>query len=146
MASASPTNTVYLVTGANRGLGLGLVKALLSRPHTTVVATVRNDETADGLRQELTHTGAGNGSRAEVVVLDLSTAPTREQVLAAVPLALADRIDVLINNAGRMVPMLPIADAATVDLRAAFETNAIAPLALFQALRLRMVMTSPKTQ
>ncbi|KAK8087601.1 Short-chain dehydrogenase/reductase SDR [Apiospora hydei] len=148
MTSTSPTNTVYLVTGANRGLGLGLLKALLARPQTTVIATVRNDETAAGLRQDLSQTTSttpvANGSRSEVVVLDLSTAPTPEQVLAAIPLSLVDRVDVLVNNAGRMVPMLPIADAAAPDLRAAFETNTIAPLALFQALKSRMSTTTAK--
>ncbi|KAK8875263.1 Short chain reductase [Apiospora arundinis] len=142
-SSASPSNMVYLVTGANRGIGLGLVKALLARPRTTVVATVRNDATAAGLRQELAQTIVAEDSKAEVIVLDLSTAPTPEQVLQALPLATVARIDVLINNAGRMVPMIPVADAAAADLRAAFETNAIAPLALFQALRPRLATITP---
>lgn len=146
MTSTFPTNTVYLVTGANRGLGLGLIKALLARPHTSVVATVRNDETAASLREELaqttTSTTVAEGSQVEVVVLDLSTAPTPEQVLDAIPPTLIYSIDVLINNAGRMAPMVPIADTAAADLRAAFETNAVAPLALFQALRPRVLATS----
>ncbi|KAK7968686.1 hypothetical protein PG988_007759 [Apiospora saccharicola] len=142
MTSVSPTNTVYLVTGANRGLGLGLVKALLARPQTSVVATVRDDETAASLRKELAASTTGEGSQAEVVVLDLSTAPTPEQVLEAILPTSVYSIDVLINNAGRMVPMCPIADTASQDLRDALETNAIAPLALFQALRPRMMAQS----
>ncbi|KAL2176878.1 uncharacterized protein P884DRAFT_285490 [Thermothelomyces heterothallicus CBS 202.75] len=35
-------NTVYLITGANRGIGLAVTTLLLSRPHTTVIATSRN--------------------------------------------------------------------------------------------------------
>ncbi|KAK7990161.1 hypothetical protein PG989_010476 [Apiospora arundinis] len=143
MTFVPPTNMVYLVTGANRGIGLGLVKALLARPRTTVVATVRNDATAADLRQELAQTVVAEDSKAEVIVLDLSTAPTPEQVLQALPLATVDRIDVLINNAGRMVPMIPVADVAAADLRDAFETNAIAPLALFQALQPRLTTTPP---
>ncbi|KAK8054825.1 hypothetical protein PG993_000052 [Apiospora rasikravindrae] len=140
-SAASSTNTVYVVTGANRGLGLGLVEALLARPRTNIIATVRNDETAVGLRRELAQIAAAEGSEAFVVVLDLSTAPTPERVLEAIPSALVGRVDVLINNAGRMVPMVPIAHVAASDLRAAFETNAVAPLALFQALRPRLSTT-----
>ncbi|KAK8126935.1 uncharacterized protein PG998_002694 [Apiospora kogelbergensis] len=129
----SPNDTVYLVTGANRGIGLGLVKALLARPDTTVIATVRDAATAAALRDELaplSTVAAGEATRAHVAVLDLSTAPTAAQVLAALPPAAAvPRVDVLVNNAGRMAPMVPIAAAAAADLRAAFETNAIAPLA-----------------
>ncbi|KAL2153601.1 hypothetical protein VTH82DRAFT_4756 [Thermothelomyces myriococcoides] len=35
-------NTVYLITGANRGIGHAVTTLLLSRPHTTVIATSRN--------------------------------------------------------------------------------------------------------
>ncbi|KAK8096184.1 hypothetical protein PG999_014206 [Apiospora kogelbergensis] len=146
----SPNDTVYLVTGANRGIGLGLVKALLARPDTTVIATVRDAATAAALRDELaplSTVAAGEATRAHVAVLDLSTAPTAAQVLAALPPAAAvPRVDVLVNNAGRMAPMVPIAAAAAADLRAAFETNAIAPLAVFQALQPRMASDNPRKQ
>ena len=33
----SSSNTVYLTAGADRGLGLGLLKALLKRPNTTII-------------------------------------------------------------------------------------------------------------
>ena len=41
---ATDSSTIYVVTGANRGIGLGLVTALLSRPHTVVIGTVRSAE------------------------------------------------------------------------------------------------------
>jgi hypothetical protein len=40
------TNTVCLISGANRGVGRGLVEALLSRPNTTIIAAVRNPNVA----------------------------------------------------------------------------------------------------
>ena len=42
-----PKNISYLVTGANRGIGRGLVAAFLARPHATVIAAVRDPEVAD---------------------------------------------------------------------------------------------------
>lgn len=44
--------TVYLITGANRGLGLGLVKQVLATDeHAIVIATVRALDRDDELAQ-----------------------------------------------------------------------------------------------
>jgi len=37
LRTMSSSNTVYLTAGADRGLGLGLLKALLKRPNTTII-------------------------------------------------------------------------------------------------------------
>ncbi|KAK6858640.1 hypothetical protein PG995_005204 [Apiospora arundinis] len=100
-SSPSPTDTVYIVTGANRGIGLGLVKALLARLHTTVVATSMATrplpacETNHPFRPLRRPKRAG---RAHVAVLDLSTVPTPEQFLEALPTAAVPRVDVLVAN------------------------------------------------
>lgn len=62
--------TVYLVTGGNRGIGLGLVKALLARPATTVIATVRNATTASSLKAEPALEATAEGSKLLIIILD----------------------------------------------------------------------------
>jgi NAD(P)-dependent dehydrogenase (short-subunit alcohol dehydrogenase family) len=123
------------VTGGNRGLGLGLVKALLSRPSTTVIATVRSEETHATLKQETARATTGNGSVIHLVQLDFSTAVAAGEVREVIlQVAGVEKIDVLINNAGGAQPMVPTVQTTAADLRAAFETNTIAPLLVFQGL------------
>ena len=130
-------NTVYVVTGANRGLGLGLTKSLLSRPSTTVIGTVRNDEAAASLKADTDSITSANGTTLHIVKLDFSTAIPTEKILEAFPAAVGSglsHIDVLINNAAVGPPFVPSVELRAEDLRAAFETNTIAPLLVFQAL------------
>jgi NAD(P)-dependent dehydrogenase (short-subunit alcohol dehydrogenase family) len=126
--------TVYVVTGGNRGLGLGLVKSLLSRPSTTVIATVRSEEASATLKQEIASVTSGNGSTLHVVQLDFSTAIAPEKVREIVANTGVDKVDVLINNAGGAQPMVPALQTTAEDLRGAFETNTIAPLLVTQGL------------
>ncbi|KAM0247608.1 hypothetical protein ACHAQJ_009774 [Trichoderma viride] len=126
-------NYVYVVTGANRGLGLGLVLSLLTRPNTTVIATVRNEEAASALTQESIVALKGLGSRLRILKLDFSIMSSPVEVREAFNFGI-DHIDVLINNAGGAQPMVPAAEITASDLRAAFEVNTIAPLLVFQAL------------
>ena len=130
-------NTVYVVTGANRGLGLGLTKSLLSRPSTTVIGTVRNDEAAASLKADTDSITSANGTTLHIVKLDFSTAIPTEKILEAFHAAVGSglsHIDVLINNAAVGPPFVPSVELRAEDLRAAFETNTIAPLLVFQAL------------
>lgn len=136
-------NTVYVVTGANRGLGLGLVRQLLTRPNTTVVATVRSEQTATSLKEERTITAQG---KLHIIELDFSKAVAPETIRKMVDQVGVDHVDVLINNAGSVPPMTPAIDTTAEDLRAAFETDTIAPLLVFQALwpMLQKSKSSPK--
>ncbi|KAF9873685.1 putative short-chain dehydrogenase/reductase family oxidoreductase [Colletotrichum karsti] len=130
-------NTVYVITGTNKGIGLGLVKALLARPSTTVVASVRNDASAATLKAGVAAISKGDKSEFHVMLLDISKAPSPAAVREAFTAATAgtiDRIDVLISNAAAPFPMLSISTTPADDFRNAFEVNTIAPLMIFQGL------------
>ncbi|KAI0873982.1 NAD(P)-binding protein [Hypoxylon argillaceum] len=144
MASDS-SNTVYVITGGNRGLGLGLVKALLARPATTVIATVRSEEASAVLKNETVNAAKGDGSILHSVLLDFTTAVAPEQVRQVVTAVGVTKVDVLINNAGGAQPMVTALTTTADDLRSAFETNTIAPLLVFQGLwPLLQKSSSPK--
>jgi NAD(P)-dependent dehydrogenase (short-subunit alcohol dehydrogenase family) len=84
-----------LITGANRGIGLELVRQYLQRRDTQVFATCRNPQSATTLNQ-LVNT---NRDRAHVIQLDVADQSSIEASVRAVS-AQVDGLDVLINNAG----------------------------------------------
>jgi NAD(P)-dependent dehydrogenase (short-subunit alcohol dehydrogenase family) len=135
--SSDTKNAVYVVTGGNRGIGLGLVSTLLARPFTTVVATVRNDEAAAALRSEVVHAATGEKSTLAIVKLDFSATIPPDQIRQAFAVNNADvvdHVDVLICNAGWPAPLNLATETTAEQLRASFEINTIAPLMVFQAL------------
>ncbi|KAJ4328085.1 hypothetical protein N0V84_001453 [Fusarium piperis] len=129
--TAENNNTVYVVTGTNRGIGLGLVKALISRPSVTVAATVRNDDAATSLKSDTTSVTKGDNSSLVIVKLDFSNALAPDKIRDAFTV---DHVDILINNAAFSPSMTLAADTPTDNLRAAFEINTIGPLTVFQGL------------
>lgn len=126
-------STVYVVTGANRGLGLGLVKTLLTRSNTIVIATVRSEQAAAGLRQDTNH-ASNLDDNLRIVQFDFTHAVAPEEIRKTISDLGVDHIDVLINNAGCAQPMVPASQITAEDLRVAFEVNTIAPLMVFQGV------------
>jgi NAD(P)-dependent dehydrogenase (short-subunit alcohol dehydrogenase family) len=116
----STTQPTVLVTGAGRGLGLALARALLAR-HWRVVVDARR---AGHLTATLP---------AAVVVPGDVTDPAHRDALAAAVGALG-RLDLLVNNASDLGPSpLPsLADVPLAAVRRVYETNLLAPLALTQ--------------
>ncbi len=117
-----------LVTGANRGIGLELARQLSERGHT-VTATCRDPE-AQGAREL-------QGLGVEVRRLDV----TDGNAIRELARDTADRpLEILINNAGVGVYGPLLGDLDYQQVRLYFETNALAPLRLTEALvpRLRL--------
>jgi NAD(P)-dependent dehydrogenase (short-subunit alcohol dehydrogenase family) len=119
---ASTSQPTALVTGAGRGLGLALARALISAGWHVVVDARRAGHLAAALP------GA-------VVVPGDVTEPTHRDALASAVSGLG-RLDLLVNNASDLGPSpLPrLADVPLAAARRVYETNVLAPLALTQAL------------
>ncbi|KAF5558124.1 ketoreductase [Fusarium mexicanum] len=127
----SSNNSVWVVTGGNRGIGLGFVKALLARPSVTVIATVRNDQARTALEDDTVDLVKGDGAILRIVRLDFTTALYPDQVRKVFDL---DHVDVLINNAAASFKSYPVLEIPADDLRSAFEINTIGPLTVVQGL------------
>lgn len=120
-----------VVTGAGRGIGLGIAKRLLADGHE-VWGTARNPETAT----ELAEAGA-----AGVLALDIGDDASIEAFGAELA-SKVDAVDTLINNAGMTSRDLgvdrskqgPLLTTKEVTLRQ-IEVNAIGPMLVTQQVR-----------
>jgi len=120
---------VAVVTGANRGIGLEIVRQL-ARRGMRVVLTARDAANGEAARARL----ATEGLEVAIHALDVRDA-CQARAAAAWVGSRFGRVDVLVNNAG-VLPDPKGTRVATVDpdvLRDAFETNVIGALAVTQA-------------
>ena len=85
---------IAIVTGSRRGIGLAIVKKLMSDGYTAVLCDVVEEPEVKGLLDELNKTGEACYFRC-----DISKPADRDALLDAV-LEKYGRIDVLVNNAG----------------------------------------------
>jgi NAD(P)-dependent dehydrogenase (short-subunit alcohol dehydrogenase family) len=116
----TPSQPAALVTGAGRGLGLALARALLDGGWSVVTDARRAGHLATALP------GA-------VVVPGDVTDPAHRDALASAVRQLG-RLDLLVNNASDLGPSpLPVlADVPLAAARRVYEVNVLAPLALTQ--------------
>ena len=119
------SNSTILITGANRGIGLELIRQF-SEDGWQVLACCRSPEDAEALKV-LT----SEYSKLEIFPLDV----TNYDQLAALSLQLKDRpIDILLSNAGIYGPRgTAFGEVDAAAWRQVLEVNTIAPLMLAQA-------------
>jgi NAD(P)-dependent dehydrogenase (short-subunit alcohol dehydrogenase family) len=112
---------VGIVTGASRGLGLALARALAERGWRLVV-DARNGDALEAATAGLRDTAAIAGDVAD---------PAHRLALVE---AAGDRIDLVINNASLLgpSPQPALADYPLDEVRRVYEVNVLAPLALVQ--------------
>ena len=115
---AMPTG---IVTGASRGLGLALAKALDERGWRLIV-DARGGDTLDEAVGGLQNVTAIPGDVAD---------PAHRRALVD---AAGDRIDLIVNNASLLgpTPQPALADYPLETLREVYEANVIGPLGLLQ--------------
>jgi NAD(P)-dependent dehydrogenase (short-subunit alcohol dehydrogenase family) len=108
-----------IVTGASRGLGLALARALAERSWRLVIDA----------REEAPLRTAAEELGAIAIPGDVADAAHREALVAA-----AGPVDLLVNNASVLgpSPQPPLADYPLDVLEHVYRVNVLAPLALFQ--------------
>jgi len=112
----------WVITGANRGLGLEFAKQLLASGHT-IIAGVRHPENMDFDHEQMT-----------VFQLDVASTTSVETFATNVKSSVAS-IDVLVNNAGRMDGRWQSLEEVDPDLSLeVLNVNTIGPLRVSQAL------------
>ncbi|KAJ7101450.1 hypothetical protein B0H15DRAFT_876490 [Mycena belliarum] len=133
----SSTNaTVYLISGANRGLGLALAATLAARPNTIVFAGAR-DPAATKALNEL----AAKHPNVQPVKLTAGDKADNEAAVAQIKKT-AGRLDVLIPNAGIMKHHGPLGITPLSEMREHWEVNTLGFVVLYQAAH-ELLLASP---
>lgn len=118
-----------LVTGASRGLGLALSRALAQRGWKLLI-DARGAEALEAARSEL-------ADLTQVIALAGDVADEQHRLELAAAAELYGGLDLLVNNAGALGPSpLPeLLDFPATELLQLYATNVVAPLALAQSVR-----------
>ncbi|OTB07436.1 hypothetical protein M426DRAFT_318118 [Hypoxylon sp. CI-4A] len=136
--------TTVLITGANRGLGKGILERYAARENHIVIAA--NRDPGHPTSQALKDLPTGPGSRIIVVKID---ATVESDAAAAVQELVSthgiDHLDVVIGNAGIAKVFPKISELKTSDLLEHVVPNVCALIWLFQAtLSLLKKSANPK--
>jgi NAD(P)-dependent dehydrogenase (short-subunit alcohol dehydrogenase family) len=128
-----PERRVALVSGANRGIGLEVVRQLAKRGMTAVLGA-RDAKKVAAAEAKL----ASEGIEAPLVALDVTDAASVAAAVAHVQ-ARFGRIDVLVNNAGvsldgSRAPVSSVLDVEPEVVARTLDTNTLGPLRLIQAV------------
>lgn len=126
------TNTIALITGANKGLGFGIARELGKQGITVLIAArdkKKGREAIDKLQSE--------GIEAHFIQLDVSDRSTIESASKAIAEQFG-KLDILVNNAGVNLEFsagIPKPSQVSLDvLRKTFEINFFGVVAVTQAM------------
>lgn len=126
MTSNQNTHPVAIVTGASRGFGRAVTAALLDRGWTVV---------GDARRQHELKSAARELNSSQFIALPGDVTDPSHRAALVVAATEAGPLRLLVNNASRLgpSPQPTLADYPATELRAVYDTNVFAAVALMQA-------------
>ncbi|PNP45297.1 hypothetical protein TGAMA5MH_03021 [Trichoderma gamsii] len=123
------SNTVYLITGTNRGIGKHIIASLVKRPCTTVIATVRDPKFVfTGITPHATSKLVTFALDDEVLEINYASLPSRV-------LEIVDHLDIVIANAGYSSGFKFIKETTADEIATDFQVNTIGVVKLFFATK-----------
>ncbi|KAK0639653.1 hypothetical protein B0T16DRAFT_383366 [Cercophora newfieldiana] len=127
------STTTVLITGGNRGIGLGLVAKYLSQPNYTVIAANRDPNHPTS--QALFELPKGAGSNLIVVKYDASQWDSAKDAVQQAQAQGVSHLDIVIANAAIAKSYPLVKDAVRSEMLEHYEVNVFGPIALYQATR-----------
>jgi NAD(P)-dependent dehydrogenase (short-subunit alcohol dehydrogenase family) len=121
------TAPTVIISGASRGLGAATAR-IAGQMRANVALMARSGDELAGVAQEIEQTGG----RALVIVGDVRQ-PADCQRAITETISHFDGVDALVNNAGLLTPIAPIADGEPQAWEANWAVNLLGPVMLTQA-------------
>ncbi len=112
-----------IITGASQGIGRALSLAFAEKGHS-VLTLSRNLKKLQSLQKEAENLDG----KISILKMDIAKDLSLEKITAVFP-----KIDILINNAGKLVNK-PFEEISVTELREVYETNVFAPYVMVQKL------------
>ncbi|KAJ5822687.1 Short-chain dehydrogenase/reductase SDR [Penicillium robsamsonii] len=125
--------STILISGANKGIGRGLVAKYLARDDVTVIAAVRNPTSSEAT--SLSDFPTGKTSRLLIVKIDASSDTDAKAAVEALSGHGVSALDIVIANAGvfDIAAFTAVADSSIEQIKIHLDVNTIGPVRLFQA-------------
>jgi len=123
--------TIILISGANRGLGKGLVAAYLSQPNHIVIAA--NRDPSHSTSKSLQDLPKGDGSKLIVVKIDAQSESDPAAAVKQLEGQGINHVDIVIANSGIGKVYPTVGDLKISDLREHTVVNVHAVVLLYQA-------------
>jgi NAD(P)-dependent dehydrogenase (short-subunit alcohol dehydrogenase family) len=123
--------TTVLISGANRGLGKGLLERFLAKPDHIVIAA--NRDLSHATSQDLSNLPVGHGSRLIVVKVDASSESDASAAVKELAVHGVEKIDIVVANAGVSYIWPKVSDLKIEDLQGHLVPNVFGVVRLYQA-------------
>ncbi|CZR67895.1 probable aflatoxin biosynthesis ketoreductase nor-1 [Phialocephala subalpina] len=124
------TKTIVLITGANRGIGKGLLGLYLAKPNHLVIAANRNPDHPTS--KELSDLPKAKGTSLLVVKIDSTVATDTADAVKELESKGIDHIDIIIANAGIAQLWPTVVEVQAKDIQEHIDTNIYGWIHLFQ--------------
>ncbi|KAI1374564.1 NAD(P)-binding protein [Hypoxylon crocopeplum] len=123
--------TIVLISGANRGLGKGLLERYLARPNHTVIAANRNPEHPTS--KALDDLPKGADSCLIVIKVDASVETDASEAVKQLIARGIDHLDIVIANAGVCYAWPKVSELKTEELQGHLTPDLFGVIWLYQA-------------
>lgn len=127
------SQTVVLITGANRGIGKSILELYLQKPNHTVIAATRDPNHATS--QALINLPKAEGTDLLIIKIDATSPTDPTSALDELSAKGIDHVDILIANAGISLSWPRVSELKIPDLQEHMDVNVYGLIYLYQAFR-----------
>ncbi|KAJ0372709.1 hypothetical protein COL26b_009053 [Colletotrichum chrysophilum] len=123
--------TIVLITGANRGIGKGLLEKYLARPNHTVIGTVRDPDHESS--KALASLPKAKGSSLVLVKFDITVKADGLDAVKQLEAQGIDHLDIVIANAGVCFAWPKVSEIKVEDIEGHYVPNVHGLIFTYQA-------------